>query len=407
MTFGSGRSKAVAAGVVALLLATTAQTRADAASVSKTDRALHERQLTLDTHLDTPLHFGRAGWNIMARHTYANDLSQVDYPRMVAGGLDGGFFALYTPQGPLTPAGYAQARDHALARAMHIREMVAGNSRHFALAFTADDAARIAARHKRIVFQSIENSYPMGEDLSMFASFYKLGVRMAGPVHFLDNQFADSATDAPKWHGLSPLGRQWVAEANRLGVVIDLSHASDEVFDQVLALSKAPVILSHSGCRSIFDHPRNLDDGRLKALAAHGGVIQINSVYLIAPEHSAARDAIGDRKDGIEDLSPADQAKLIGDNAALDAQAPVREATFDEFMKSLLHAIQVAGVDHVGIGADWDGGGGVKGMEDIADLPKITAALRAHGYSRADIQKVWSGNALRVLRAAQAAGQGA
>ena len=400
------QSRGIGAGVGALALLFAAGSCAAEAPVSKADRALHERLLTLDTHLDTPLHFGRAGWSMMARHTYANDLSQVDYPRMVAGGLDGGFFALYTAQGPLTPAGYAQARDHALARAMHIREMVAAHPEAFALAFTADDAQRIAGQHRRIVFQSIENSYPMGEDLSMFASFYRLGVRMAGPVHFLDNQFADSATDAPRWHGLSPLGRAWVAEANRLGVVIDLSHASDEVFDQVLALSKAPVVLSHSGCRAIYDHPRNLDDARLKALAAHGGVIQINSVYLTAPDHSPERDAIEDRRDALEDLSPADQAKLVADNAALDARSPKREATFDDFMRNLLHAIQVAGIDHVGIGADWDGGGGVKGMEDIADLPKVTAALRAHGYSGADIQKIWSGNVLRVLRAAQAAGQG-
>ena len=392
-------------GALALLLATTAQ--AAEAPVSKPDRALHERLLTLDTHLDTPMHFGRAGWSMMVRHTYANDLSQVDYPRMVAGGLDGGFFAIYTAQGPLTPQGYADARDHALARAMRIREMVAAHPRAFALAFTADDAARIAAQHRRVVYQSMENSYPLGEDLSMFASFYKLGVRMAGPVHFLDNQFADSATDAPKWHGLSPLGRQWVAEANRLGVVIDLSHASDEVFDQVLELSKAPVILSHSGCRAIYDHPRNLDDARLKVLAAHGGVIQINSVYLVAPDHSAARDAIGDRRDDLENLSPADQARLIADNAALDAKAPKAAASFEDFMRSLTHAIAVAGIDHVGIGADWDGGGGVKGMEDIADLPKVTAALKARGFSEADIQKVWSGNVLRVVRAAQKAGQGA
>jgi membrane dipeptidase len=398
-------------GVLSLLFATAAQAAPAPAPtdppVSKADRALHERLLTLDTHLDTPLHFGRAGWSMMARHTYANDLSQVDYPRMVAGGLDGGFFALYTAQGPLTAKGYADARDHALARAMHIREMVAANPQAFALAFTAADAPRIAAQHRRVVYQSIENSYPMGEDLSMFTSFYKLGVRMAGPVHFLDNQFADSATDAPKWHGLSPLGRAWVAEANRLGVVIDLSHASDEVFDQVMALSSTPVVLSHSGCRAVYDHPRNLDDARLKALAAHGGVIQINSVYLTAPDHSAARDAIEDRRDELESLTPAEQAKLIADNAALDAKAPKREASFDNFMTNLTHAIAVAGIDHVGIGADWDGGGGVKGMADIADLPKVTAALKARGFSEADIQKVWSGNVLRVLRAAQAARQGA
>ena len=236
--------------------------------------------LRLDTHLDTPIHFGRAGWDVMKRHTYHDDMSQVDYPRMVEGGLDGGFFVLYTPQGPLTAEGYQSARDWALMRSVHIHELVAAHPDKFELAFKADDAARIKAAGKRVVFQSIENSYPLGTDLSLLDTFYRLGVRMAGPAHFLDNQLADSATDKPKWHGFSPLGKKWVVEMNRLGMIIDASHSSDDVFDQMLALSRAPIILSHSGCKAIYDHPRNLDDGRIKKLAEKGGVIQINSVYL-------------------------------------------------------------------------------------------------------------------------------
>jgi len=357
--------------------------------------------LRLDTHLDSPIHFGRAGWDIMTRHSFHDDMSQVDYPRMVEGGLDGGFFVLYTPQGPLTEQGYASARDWALMRAVHIREMVASHPDKFELAFKADDAARIKAAGKRVVFQSIENSYPVGTDLSMLETFHRLGVRMAGPVHFLNNQFGDSATDKPHWHGFSPLGKKWVAEMNRLGMLIDGSHSSDDVFDQMLALSKTPIILSHSGCKAIYDHPRNLDDGRIKKLAEKGGVIQINSVYLIKRADNEAMSAIEDRLEVIDQLSPDEQTWLIKDYQAVAAEDHRPRANFDLFMQNLLHALTIAGVDHVGIGADWDGGGGVIGMEDVADLPKVTVALKQAGYSDEDVAKIWSGNVLRVLRAAE------
>lgn len=355
----------------------------------------------LDTHLDTPIHFGRVGWDIMTRHTYQDDLSQVDYPRMVEGGLDGGFFALYTPQGPLTPEGYASARDWALMRAVHIREMVAAHSDKFEMAYTAADALRIKGEGKRIVFMSIENSYPIGTDLSMVETFRRLGVRLAGPAHFFANQLADSATDKPRWHGFSPLGKKWLAEMNRLGIVMDASHSSDEVFDQMLELSKVPIILSHSGCRAIYDHPRNLDDERIRKLAEKGGVIQINSVYLIKHEDNPAMNVVDDRKEVIDQLSADEQARLIKDYQAVAAEDHRPRANFDLFMQNLLHAIKIAGVDHVGIGADWDGGGGTIGMEDVADLPKITAALKQAGYSDEDVAKIWGGNTLRVLKAAE------
>lgn len=357
--------------------------------------------LTLDTHLDTPLHFGRAGWDITLRHSMEDDLSQVDYPRMVAGGLDGGFFVIYTPQGPLDRQGFAGARDWALARAVHIREMVAAHPDKFALALRADDAASIKESGKRFVFQSLENSYPLGDDLSLLQTFYRLGVRMAGPVHFGVNQFADSATDKPRWGGLSELGKNWVREMNRLGMVIDASHASDQVFDQLLVLSKTPIILSHSGCKAVFDHPRNLDDARIRRLAAAGGVIQINSVYLQARARSPQMDQIEDRLEVIDQLSLDQQAQLIADYRRAVASDSRPRANFDLFMANLLHALQIAGVDHVGIGADWDGGGGVEGMEDVADLPKVTASLKQAGYKDADIAKIWGDNALRLLRGAE------
>ena len=199
-------------------------------------RALHERVIVLDTHLDTPANFSKPGWSILDRHSFEADRSQVDYPRMIEGGLDGGFWAIYTGQGPRTPEGLASARDRALIRAVDIREMVAKHSNKFELAFTADDAVRIHATGKRIVYQSVENAYPIGKDISLIQTFYTLGVRMMSPAHTSNSDLADSATDAngPEWHGLSPLGKEFVAECNRLGIILDASHSADSVFDQML-----------------------------------------------------------------------------------------------------------------------------------------------------------------------------
>jgi membrane dipeptidase len=377
-------------------------------------RMLHQKLICLDTHLDTPANFARPGWDIMQRHAYDTDLSQVDYPRMVEGGLDGGFFAIYTPQGPLTPAGMNAARDAALLRAAQIREMVAKNGAHFELAFKASDAAAIAARGKRIVFQSIENSYPLANDVTLLRGFYALGVRLAGPVHFKDNQLGDSATDKSRtWKGLSPMGHDFVALCNAVGVVPDASHSSEDVFDQMVATSKTPILLSHSACRAVHDHPRNIDDARLKTLADTGGCIQINSLssYLVAVPDDPARDkaaeAVYAKLRGLSAMTPA-QAKVAMAAAAtamkaMRAQYPAPRATFDDYMAHMLHALKLVGPEHVGVGADWDGGGGVTGMEDCASNWKITARLLKEGYDEAAIQKIWSGNALRVLRAAESA----
>jgi membrane dipeptidase len=372
-------------------------------TVSPVDRLAHEQMIVLDTHLDTSALFERPGWEFDEWHEYHWDLSQVDLPRMAAGGLDGGFFVIYTPHGPLTPEGYKAARDAALLRAAAIQRVMAANSDEIELATTAADAQRLHEAGKRIAYQSIENSYPLGEDLSLLETFYKLGVRMAGPVHSGNNQFADSATgETPRWNGLSPLGRQWVAEMNRLGMVIDGSHASDAALEQMIELSATPVILSHSGPRALYDHPRNIPDDLMRKLAASGGVMQINSLYLGDSDRSEARGAIGDRQERWLELTPAERRQLVADKAALDARQPNNEADFDMYMKSILYAIEVMGVDHVGLGADWDGGGGLEGMDDVTALPKITARLRQAGYSDADIEKIWSGNVLRLLRAAEA-----
>ncbi len=360
---------------------------------------LHSRMLVLDTHLDTPLHFDRRGWNFADRHTLATDMSQLDIPRMKDGNLDGGFFAIYTDQGPLTAEGYAAALAHARKRSDAIDRMIAANSGVIGAARTADDARRLKREGKLIAFKSIENSYPLGEDLSLLKEFYDKGVRLAGPVHGANNQFADSATDKPRWNGLSPLGKQWVAEMNRLGIVIDASHSSDATFDQLLALSKYPILLSHSSLRSAHDHPRNLDEGRLKALAAKGGAMCISTIYMSEMNMSPARAKLFADYERIGELSPAAQADLTRQWRELDKTEKMWAADFEDYMKMVLRAIEVGGVDHICFGADWDGGGGLKGIEDITALPKVTERLKAAGYSDADIEKMWSGNVLRVLAA--------
>jgi membrane dipeptidase len=379
-------------------------------ALAKTKPSLHQRLICLDTHLDTPANLARPGWNMMQRHSAADDFTQVDYPRMVEGGLDGGFFAVYTPQGPLTPEGMMAARDAALLRAAEIREMVAAHPDKFELAFVAEDAARIAAKNKRIVYQSIENSYPLGDDITLLRSFYRLGVRMVGFIHFKNNQFGDSATDKPQWNGLSPKGRELAALAMDLGMVMDASHSADSVFDQMMELSRSPIILSHSGCRALHDHPRNIDDARIKKLAAAGGTIQINSynAYLIDvprdPERDKARGALYEKLENLSGMTPAQAAAAVREVATgmktINARYPQPKATFETYMQHVTHALDLVGPEHVGVGADWDGGGGVPGMEDVTAIPKITERLVKLGYTETQLEGFWGGNALRVLKAA-------
>ena len=381
-------------------------------AVSKQTYQLHQKLLTLDSHLDTPASLDLPGWSIDEEHDVLHDFTQVDLPRMKKGGLDGGFWAIYTSQGPLTFEGFRKARDFAILRGLSIRNMVAADPDNFALALEAKDAAPIAAKGKRVVYMSIENAYPLGEDVSLLDTFYAMGVRVVGFAHFAHNQFADSSTDPsgkPRFGGLSPLGKQLLTEMNRLGVVPDASHSSDQVLDDLLALSTTPVLLTHSGCKAVYDHPRNIDDAHLKALAAKGGVIQMNAygAYLRAstpnPQRQAALKALyADMREGAT-MTAEKRAQLLAKRQEIDRLYPDTDRpTFDDFMKHMLHALEVVGPDHVGVGADWDGGGGVVGMEDVVDLPRITAALLKAGYSEADVQKIWSGNVLRVLAAAEA-----
>lgn len=383
-----------------LLTATALAACSSGTEKPKTAEApLHSRMLVLDTHLDTPLHFERAEWSFADRHTLADDMVQLDIPRMKDGHLDGGFFVIYTEQGPLTTKGYADALAFARGRSDLIDSTLAKYPDAIAPARTAADARRLNKEGKLIAFKSMENSYPFGEDLTLLEEFYAKGLRMAGPVHSRTNQFADSATGEARWKGLSPLGKQWVAEMNRLGIVIDASHSSDAAFDQMLELSKYPILLSHSSLRSAFDHPRNLDEGRLKALAAKGGAMCISTIFMSPMNMSPARAELFGKYERIGQITPAEQADLNREWRELDKTEKLWAADFEAYMKMVLRAIEVGGVDHICFGADWDGGGGLPGIEDISALPKVTERLKAAGYSDAEIEKMWSGNILRVLAA--------
>lgn len=369
----------------------------------------HEDLLTLDSHLDTPLVLDRKGFDVSREHHWQRDYAQVDLPRMVKGGLDGGFWVIYTAQGPLTEDAYARALEHARKRNQVIDTMLSEHSAHFAAATKAADAEVIAAAGKRIVFKSIENAYPLGEDITLLDEFYQAGVRMVGLVHSSNNQFSDSSTDknGPRWNGLSPLGRDLIKRANQLGMIVDLSHASDAALEQAIALSATPLILSHSGLAHHYEHPRNVGDALLKKLAASGGVIQINSLsgYLRTlnadPARMPAFLEIYRKYQNAPGGMHENHAAFIQERQELDQQYPPDYAELSDVMDHIFHALEIMGPDHVGIGLDWDGGGGVNDLQDVSDLPKITHALQAANVSDEGIAKIWSGNLLRLMRAAE------
>ena len=394
----------------ALLLAVAPAVHAVEFSPQELSRAtaLQQRLVTLDSHLDTAENLHRAGFDILQPHP-GNALSQVDLPRMRHGAFDGGFFAIYTGQGERTPQAWEEDRDAGLKRLVEIREMLAAHPRQFGLALTADDAARLKREGRRVVYISMENASPLVKDPSLLGFYRDEGLRLLSLVHFLNNELADSSTDpkGPEWHGISPAGKALMTDAVKRGIVIDQSHASDEVFDQMLELLPVPFIASHSGAKAVYDHPRNLDDARLRKLAAKGGVVQVNSYpgYLIdarpSPERKAAEAALEKDYADWDRLTMAQGAELAARQKALDDAYPVRKATLDDFFAHLQHLLDVAGPEHVGIGMDWDGGGGVEGMQSVADLPRITAWLLRKGYSEQQIAGIWGGNLLRVLRQAQ------
>lgn len=369
--------------------------------------ALHRRLFTIDTHADTPTaSLMRPGWDFAAAHTFAADRSQCDLPRL-AQGADAMVFAVYSTQAARRAEGYAMAYERASQVLRRTRDVIERNALQCGLALTAADGLRLKSEGRRAIYLSIENSYSVGLDPGNVQRFHDLGVRMLGLTHMLNNDLADSSTDprGAEWGGLSPLGREVLAECNRLGIVLDASHASDDALRDLLELSRAPVVLSHSGCRAVCDHPRNVGDDLLRGLAARGGVIQLNALPIaVVPVPEDGRTAaLSDMllTLGNSILTPDVLAQAEAAWHRIDAEYPNPAATLDDYIAHVEHAVEVAGIDHVGIGCDFDGGGGVTGLNDVGEFPNLTRALLARGWDEDSLAKLWGGNTLRVLREVQ------
>ncbi|GAB3905979.1 dipeptidase [Larkinella knui] len=363
---------------------------------------IHQRILTLDTHADAPINMVKDGFDVGERHDRVRDKSQIDFPRMKEGGMDAMFFAVYLAQGPRTPEGHAEAKAKALAIFKRIDAALKKHPDLAELATTPDDAYRIKKAGKRAVFIGMENGYPVGEDLAMLKTYYDLGCRYITLAHFANNAICDSATDpdGPLHNGLSDFGKKVVPEMNRLGILIDISHVSDKSFYDALALSKAPLIASHSNVRALCNFPRNMTDEMIKALAAKGGVIQVNFVsdYLRKPsdEHRQALNSV--RMSGVgRVVTPEMRTRLDAKEDSIQKRYAYERASVSDIVKHIDYIVRLVGIDHVGIGSDFDGGGGVNGLEDVSQIEALTLELVRKGYSEQAIAKIWGGNLLRVL----------
>lgn len=327
--------------------------------IFKQAKEIHKRILSIDTHTDAPLEFNE-NFNIGRR-----EASQVCLPKMDEGYLDGQYLACWVRQHALDVEHTRTAMQRVEELISSIEQQIARNANRCALARTADDLNRLKAEGKKAIYIGIENGYGVGTDLDVIRRYHQRGVTYITLCHTRNNAICDSSSDTTKlWGGLSPYGRKVVKLMNKLGMLIDLSHASESTFWEVLKRSKRPVFASHSSAKALFDHDRNLTDEQLHALAQQGGVVQV----------CPCPDFL--RKD-------------------------LQNATLTDFMNHLQHAIQIAGIDHVGIGTDFDGGGGVKGCNGDNDLINITVRLLESGYNEEEIGKLWGGNFLRLMREVQ------
>ena len=385
-------------------------------NISLSSRALelHDRILTLDSHADTPLRLMEPGFDLAERHDPHETGSKLDYPRMIEGGLDAVFFAAFVAQGIRDDDGHTRARELALQMLDAVWASAEKNSDIVGIALNPEDAALLEAEGKRAIYLSIENGYPIGNDLKNVELFYNKGVRYVTLVHSTNNDLADSATDSggPEHGGISPLGASVVEEMNRLGIMVDVSHGSDETFYDAIELSKAPIIATHSNARTVTDHPRNMSDDMLRLIAKNGGVVQLTmlSDYLRkAPENPERDSALESLRASLKPSNEMteDERKLARDQLRkIRAQYPDPLATVKNAVDHIDHIVRIAGIDHVGIGCDFDGGGGIDGVFDVSEVMNITIELAQRGYSEQDIEKIWSGNILRVFAEVQAVAEG-
>lgn len=398
-----GLSRLLSASVLALLISACASSRSD---VAPPQAVTHVPPLTIDTHVDIPFSYMDD-----PRFDVGQDTPlQVDLGKMEQGGLDAAFFVIWVPQGPLTAPGYARAVQQAGRKYAAIHRMVDKYPDRIRLALHPQDVVANDRDGVLSAMIGIENSYSLGHSLANLDAAYARGARYVGLVHVGNNDLCTSSQPNtelgeadPATSGITEFGRNVVERANQLGMMVDVSHASDACVRDVLAVTKAPVIASHSSARALVDHPRNLSDELLRGIAKNGGVadaVAYKGFLKIDPEREAAEEALGERV-----------AKLAGDDAydseVHDYLPAYREGmkkiqqqhplpTVEDYVDHVDHMVKVAGIDHVGISSDFDGGGGITGWMDASETPRITEELRSRGYSEAEIAKLWGGNLLRV-----------
>jgi len=368
---------------------------------------IHNNVLTLDTHTDTPMLLIDSEFDINKKNDPVKTHSKLDFPRMKEGGLDAAFFAIFLGQGDRTAEANNEAKEKALSIFKAIHNIVAESSNVAEIALTPADGYRLEKEGKRAIYIGMENGYPIGTDIKNVEEFYKLGARYITLCHTSNNDICDSSTDSAEHNGLSEFGKQVVTKMNDIGMIIDISHVSDKSFYDVLDLSKAPVIASHSCARAICDNPRNINDEMLKKLAENGGVIQmcILSDYVKVIEQDSIRtnaeQPIIERYNILKELSYDEQQKVFRDWEVLNETHPPKLATVSDAVDHIDHIVEVAGMDHVGIGTDFDGGGGLEDCFDVSQIKNITIELVRRGYTEKDIEKIWGGNFMRVFNKVQ------
>jgi len=368
---------------------------------------IHHRAYVIDTHTDAPMKLVESDFNMAERHEAPD--SRIDFPRLRDGDVDAVFFGLFTGQRERTPENYDKAYRLANQMIDSTCAVVNRNPQMVAIATSPDDIIRISGQNKTAICLGMENGFPLAKDVSRVSEFYGKGVRYITLCHTANNDICDSSTDplGPESNGLSSLGRQVVIEMNRLGMIVDVSHISDKAFYDVLALSKAPVIASHSSARALCDHPRNMSDDMLRALAKNGGVIQICILgdYIVAADTSTVNyhkhQELEAKYHNWKFSSDEERHKAWMAYDSIDTNFPPILPTIAQAVDHIDHVVKIAGIDFVGIGSDFDGGGGLADCVDVAGYPKITAELLKRGYSEKDIEKIWGGNFLRVFRAVE------
>lgn len=368
----------------------------------KTDSEIHSDLLTIDTHIDIPLRLMRdSTYNLAEEHN--SKKGQTDFPRMTKGGLDAAFFIVWTPQKERDSIGNKKVNKKANKILEKIKLSVNSSPSMAELAYSSNDIIRINNSQKHPILIGMENGYPIGNDLTQVEHFYNLGIRYLTLCHTKDNDICDSSTDETEDEGVTSFGAEVIKEVNRLGIIIDVSHISDSSFYNVMELSKVPVIASHSNVRTLCNHPRNMNDDMIKLLANNGGVIHINFVdeYVIEPEENAERDsAIAKLKSQFAYTKSTDEERKLFRNGMddINTEFPTKSVTLKDVIDHLDYVVKLVGINHVGIGSDFDGGGRVEGLEDVSKMGNITTELLKRGYTEDDIQKIWSGNFMRVFR---------